>query len=129
MGMQPKPPDEKSVGIEEFPDAWARFEKAVDAVMRAPPKHQTAPPRTLKSAPRRKGECIGGSPALDGSGSLMPMCFEGPKRYNGSVSLSVTLYGDYQAILNINIGDNPCWVITIKYYLLSGASCGLCGVH
>jgi hypothetical protein len=33
---KPKPPD-----IELHPDAWERFEKAVDVVMRSPPKHRT----------------------------------------------------------------------------------------
>jgi hypothetical protein len=33
-------PDEE--GIEFYPDAWERFERTVDRVVKAPPAHQTA---------------------------------------------------------------------------------------
>jgi len=45
---KPKAPE-----IELHPDAWARFEKAVDVVMHSPPKHRTAKDRA-PSKPRGK---------------------------------------------------------------------------
>jgi hypothetical protein len=51
---KPKPPD-----IELHPDAWERFEKAVDVVMRSPPKHR-----------KKKGE--------DAKPSVRPKKAEGP---------------------------------------------------
>jgi hypothetical protein len=46
---KPKPPE-----IELHPDAWERFEKAVDVVMRSPPKHRTAKDRAPSPKPRGK---------------------------------------------------------------------------
>ena len=39
MKEKPKP---KADEIEELPDAWERFEKAFDTVMKAKPKHRRA---------------------------------------------------------------------------------------
>jgi hypothetical protein len=44
---KPKPPE-----IEVHPDAWKQFEKAVDVVMRSPPKHRTAKDRVSSQKPR-----------------------------------------------------------------------------
>jgi hypothetical protein len=52
--MKTKPPKDAR-DIEVYPDAWERFEKAVDTVMKAPPKHQPAPQRKAKGAPRDQG--------------------------------------------------------------------------
>ena len=53
MMATPRKPDE--LGIEVHPDAWERFERAVDVVMKSPPKHQTAPQRKAKERPATKG--------------------------------------------------------------------------
>jgi hypothetical protein len=44
---------------ELWPDAWARFERAMDAVMKAPPMHRTkaakpVAPRKSKQRPKKK---------------------------------------------------------------------------
>jgi hypothetical protein len=49
--MRAKPPP-KPLEIEELPDAWERFEKAFDAVMRAKPKPRMA---KTKDRPASKG--------------------------------------------------------------------------
>jgi hypothetical protein len=49
MKEQPKP---KADEIEELPDAWERFEKAFDTVMKANPKPRVANP---KERPASKG--------------------------------------------------------------------------
>ena len=47
MKEKPQPkPDE----IEVHPDAWERFEKAVETVMRSPSKHRTAKTKSEPSA-------------------------------------------------------------------------------
>jgi hypothetical protein len=51
------------------------------------------------------------------------------KRLNGLQSLSAASYCDYPTVFNIHISDNPCWIVAIKYYLLSGAGGSLRGVH
>jgi hypothetical protein len=41
--------------IEMQPDAWARFERAVDVVAKSPPQHRTkAKPKRRKSPSKRK---------------------------------------------------------------------------
>lgn len=45
----------KGKETELLPDAWERFERAVDVVMRSPPRHQSAPPRKPKERPATKG--------------------------------------------------------------------------
>lgn len=50
--------------IELLPDAWERFERAVDVVMKSPPKHQSAPPRKPKGAPRDQGASAPGEIAF-----------------------------------------------------------------
>jgi len=42
-------PDPKN-GSELHPDAWARFERAVDVVAKSPPQHRTKP----KKSPRKR---------------------------------------------------------------------------
>jgi hypothetical protein len=55
MTEKPKPkPDE----IEELPDAWERFEKAFDTVMKAPRK--PAPTRKDRELSPERGETRGG---------------------------------------------------------------------
>jgi hypothetical protein len=52
MTEKPKPkPDE----IEELPDAWERFEKAFDAVMRAKPKPMPAKSREPSAHGEKRG--------------------------------------------------------------------------
>jgi hypothetical protein len=44
--------------VEFHPDAWARFERAVDVVAKSPPQHRVKPKKTRnrkKAKPRRKG--------------------------------------------------------------------------
>jgi hypothetical protein len=45
----------KPIEIEERPDAWERFERAVDAVMRSPPKHQPAKKKDHEPSPAPRG--------------------------------------------------------------------------
>jgi hypothetical protein len=52
--MKTKPPKDAR-DIEVLPDAWERFERAVDVVMKSPPKHQSAPLRKPKERPATKG--------------------------------------------------------------------------
>jgi len=59
MTEKPKPkPDE----IEELPDAWERFEKAFDTVMKAPPKPIPAK-KARDPSPARDGKRVGSKPA------------------------------------------------------------------
>ena len=51
MTEKPKPKPEE---IEMLPDAWERFEKAVDAVMRSPPKPRPAKDRETDKTQVRK---------------------------------------------------------------------------
>jgi hypothetical protein len=51
MTEKPKPKTEE---IEELPDAWERFEKAFDTVMRAKPKPM--PPKDRAPSPERGGK-------------------------------------------------------------------------
>jgi hypothetical protein len=53
--MKTEKPKPKADEIEELPDAWERFERAVDVVMKSPPKHQSAPQRKPKERPASKG--------------------------------------------------------------------------
>jgi hypothetical protein len=48
-GMKAEKPVPKSAEIEELPDAWERFEKAFDTVMKAKPR----PAPAKKSSPSR----------------------------------------------------------------------------
>jgi len=43
--------------VELEPDAWARFERAVDVVAKSPPQHRVKqkPKRTKKSPPKKRG--------------------------------------------------------------------------
>jgi hypothetical protein len=47
-------PKREAAEIELHPDAWERFEKAVDVVMKSPPKHRTAKDRESLPKSRRK---------------------------------------------------------------------------
>jgi hypothetical protein len=49
MAKTPKKP--KPEDIETVPDAWERFERAVDTVTRTPPKPK---PKSPKSEPRKR---------------------------------------------------------------------------
>jgi hypothetical protein len=50
--MKERKPAPKSEKIEELPDAWERFERAFDTVMKAKPKPRPAKP---KERPASKG--------------------------------------------------------------------------
>jgi hypothetical protein len=50
-GMRAEPEPE----IELEPDAWERFERAVDIVAKSPPQPRTAKPRLGKPASKPKG--------------------------------------------------------------------------
>jgi hypothetical protein len=50
--MKERKPAPKPGEIEELPDAWERFEKAFDTVMKAKPKPRSAKP---KERPASKG--------------------------------------------------------------------------
>jgi hypothetical protein len=50
--MKDQKPAPKTDDIEELPDAWERFEKAFDTVMKAKPKPRSAKP---KERPASKG--------------------------------------------------------------------------
>ena len=53
MKAKPKPkPDQ----IEELPDAWERFERAFDTVMKASPKHMPAKKKAPAPSPARGGK-------------------------------------------------------------------------
>jgi hypothetical protein len=39
----------KFKGIELEPDAWQRFERAIDVVAKSPPQHRTAKPKRRKT--------------------------------------------------------------------------------
>jgi len=59
--MKAKQP-EKLPEIEELPDAWERFEKAFDTVMKARPKPAPAKSRA-QSSPAARGKRGGSKPA------------------------------------------------------------------
>jgi hypothetical protein len=59
MEEKPKP---KSDEIDELPDAWERFEKAFDTVMRAPPKPAPAK-KAREPSPAQSGKRGGSKPA------------------------------------------------------------------
>jgi hypothetical protein len=40
--------------IELHPDAWARFERAADVVVKTPPQHRVAKKAVKKSKPKKK---------------------------------------------------------------------------
>jgi hypothetical protein len=46
----------KAAEIELHPDAWERFEKAVDVVMRSPPKPRTANAKDRVPSPTPRGK-------------------------------------------------------------------------
>jgi hypothetical protein len=48
-GSTPKKPKE----IEIAPDAWARFERAVDVVAKSPPQHRVKPMRKRRLTRKR----------------------------------------------------------------------------
>jgi hypothetical protein len=50
---RPKPTTPEEEGIELHPDAWQRFERTVDRVVKSPPAHRTAKP-TGADQPKRK---------------------------------------------------------------------------
>jgi hypothetical protein len=51
MKEKPKP---KTAEIEELPDAWERFEKAFDTVMKAKPKPEAAKKKPATSSRKRR---------------------------------------------------------------------------
>ena len=53
MGDRRKPTTPEQEGIELHPDAWERFEKTFDKVVKAPPAHRTAK-STDGDRPQRK---------------------------------------------------------------------------
>jgi hypothetical protein len=48
-----KPPHKKQT-VELEPDAWKRFERAVDVVAKSPPQHRKAKGKARKSPAKRK---------------------------------------------------------------------------
>jgi hypothetical protein len=40
--------------VELEPDAWQRFERAVDVVAKSPPQHRSAKPKTRKKRAKKK---------------------------------------------------------------------------
>ena len=60
-GMKDRKPAPKPEEIEEFPDAWERFEKAFDTVMKAKPKPM--PAKTTSPSRARGGKRGGSKPA------------------------------------------------------------------
>ena len=55
---EPRVPGREPPGFKAEPDAWERFEKAVDKVVKAPPQHRSARPPKERDAPAapRKGK-------------------------------------------------------------------------
>ena len=43
-----------SKDIEFEPDAWQRFERAIDVVVKSPPQHRKKKPTAKKKSPRAK---------------------------------------------------------------------------
>jgi hypothetical protein len=60
MKEKPKP---KVDEIEELPDAWERFERAFDTVMKAKPKPMPATKTRRAPSPKRGGTGGGSKPA------------------------------------------------------------------
>jgi hypothetical protein len=54
-GMKEQRPAPKPEEIEELPDAWKRFEKAFDTVMKAKPKPAPAKKKPATSSGKRGG--------------------------------------------------------------------------
>jgi hypothetical protein len=57
--MTKKPQKEKEIELE--PDAWQRFERAIDVVAKSPPQHRVAKKKTAvqkKRAPKAKKKPI-----------------------------------------------------------------------
>jgi hypothetical protein len=52
MKDKPKP---KAGETEELPDAWERFEKAFDTVMKAAPKPRSSKPKERPASRERRG--------------------------------------------------------------------------
>lgn len=50
MAKSPQKPKQKPEEIETVPDAWERFERAVDVALKTPPMHKEA----SKAEPKRK---------------------------------------------------------------------------
>jgi hypothetical protein len=50
--MAKVPKDKQEIELE--PDAWERFERAVDVVAKSPPQHRTKPKADPKKTKRRK---------------------------------------------------------------------------
>jgi hypothetical protein len=50
-----KPPKEKGQPVEIVPDAWERFERAVEVVIKAKPKHRAAKERPASKGRVHKG--------------------------------------------------------------------------
>jgi hypothetical protein len=46
-------PDSKKEDEQQYPDAWSRFERAIDVVVKSPPQHRA---RAGKSASRQKSK-------------------------------------------------------------------------
>lgn len=61
--MKPKSKIQKPNEIEVYPDAWERFEKAVDTVMRSPPQSKTKTAKARAPSPARGGRRGGREPA------------------------------------------------------------------
>jgi hypothetical protein len=46
--------DQKKKEPEIYPDAWARFERAVDVVAKSPPQHRTKPAKPTQTKRAKK---------------------------------------------------------------------------
>jgi hypothetical protein len=55
-------PEPKRKEVEELPDAWERFERAFDTVMKAPRKPAPAT-KAREPSPKRDGRRVGKGPA------------------------------------------------------------------
>lgn len=60
--MKDEKPAPKGSEIEELPDAWERFEKAFDTVMKAKPKPMPAKKARRAPSPKRGGSRGGSQP-------------------------------------------------------------------
>jgi hypothetical protein len=53
MTRTPKPNLTKATKSDEHPDAWQRFERAVDAAVKGGPKHRPSKPPGAKHTPKK----------------------------------------------------------------------------
>jgi len=54
--MMKKPQAQKEIELE--PDAWQRFERAVDVVSKSPPQHRTKPAKKARPKKKKSGKSV-----------------------------------------------------------------------